>query len=51
VRTPRPIGGCHQCCTSPSANWCRAGAHDLLAGDPRIVVQQREHVLELVAEP
>ena len=21
VRTPRPEGGCHQCCTSPSTNW------------------------------
>jgi hypothetical protein len=25
VRTPRPAGGCHQCCTSPSRNW-RAAA-------------------------
>ena len=24
VRTPRPTGGCHQCCTSPSLNWCAA---------------------------
>ena len=23
VRTPRPLCGCHQCCTSPSRNWRR----------------------------
>ena len=50
VRTPRPAGGCHQCCTSPSTN-CRAAARRRCSrassgcGD-----HERHHVLELVAE-
>src|SRR5690348_17972207 len=30
VRTPRPEGGCHQCCTSPSRN-CRLAARSSCA--------------------
>ena len=32
VRTPRPVGGCHQCCTSPSTNWRRGGAQRCARG-------------------
>ena len=50
VRTPRPAGGCHQCCTSPSTN-CRAAARRICAaGLAGRAVDQGHHVLELVAE-
>ena len=50
LRRPRPDGSCHQCCTSPSTN-CRAGrAQDVLARDLRRGMQQRQHVLQLIAE-
>ena len=50
VRVPRPLGGCHQCCTSPSTN-CRDAARSRCArhrSGPR--VEQRQHVLQLIAE-
>ncbi len=46
---PRPAGGCHQCWTSPSRNWCDA-AQDVRPGDLGRGVDQGHHVLELVAE-
>ena len=51
MRTPAAAGGCHQCSTSPSSNWCAARTRGCgraqRSGAER---QQREHVLELVAE-
>ena len=50
MRVPRPLGGCHQCCTSPSTN-CRDAARSRCArqrSGPR--VEQRQHVLQLIAE-
>ena len=51
MRTPRPAGGCHQCCTSPSRNWRAARAQQVLAGEGRLGMHERHHVLQLVAEP
>ena len=50
MRTPAPLGACHQCCTSPSANWREAREHDLLAQHLRRGPGQRHRVLQLVAE-
>ena len=50
MRTPAPVRGSHQCCTSPSANCRRGGVEDLVAGQRGIVQQQRQRVLQLVAE-
>ena len=50
VRTPRPDGGCHQCCTSPSTN-CRAAARRSCSrARSRRAHGERHHVLELIAE-
>ncbi len=50
VRTPRPAGSCHQCCTSPSTN-CRDAAFRICA---RVRSGrddgERHDVLQLVAE-
>ena len=48
VRTPRPEGGCHQCCTSPSMN-CRGRAKQVFAGNG---ASRRigHYVLKLVTE-
>ena len=46
----RRASGCHQCCTSPSTNWRAAATKQVLARDARARVQQREHVLQLIAE-
>ena len=50
VRTPRPCGGCHQCCTSPSSNWRLARQQQLRAQQLGPRVHQRHRVLQLVAE-
>ena len=51
VRMPRPAGGCHQCCTSPSRNWRPAARRIWARASSGRRVDQRHHVLELVAEP
>ncbi len=45
-----PTGGCHQCCTSPSRNWWRGGAQQMLAQQAGLGMHQRHRVLQLVAE-
>ena len=50
MRTPRPLGGCHQCCTSPSANCRPAARQDVLARQLRGRVHQGADVLELIAK-
>ena len=50
MRTPRPAGGCHQCCTSPSAELLRRAAQQVLAHEPRLRMHERHRVLQLVAE-
>ena len=50
VRTPRPSGGCHQCCTSPSTNWRDARAAVARAASSGRGVDQRHRVLQLVAK-
>ena len=50
VRTPRPDGGCHQCCTSPSTNCRLAHSEQVLAQQRGLRVHQRHRVLQLVAE-
>ena len=50
MRTPRPDGGCHQCCTSPSTN-CRAAARSIcVACHVALRDRERHHVLELIAK-
>ena len=50
MRTPRPVGGCHQCWTSPSTN-CRAAARRRCSrARSRRGHRERHHVLQLVAE-
>ena len=47
---PRPLGGCHQCCTSPSRN-CRAAARRRCSRTSAgRAMRERHRVLELVAE-
>ena len=50
VRSPRPVGSCHQCCTSPSTNCRAGGAQQVLAREVRPRERQRHHVLQLIAE-
>ena len=50
VRTPRPEGGCHQCCTSPSSELARGGAQQMLARDVALRDAESQHILQLVAE-
>ncbi len=50
VRTPWPRGSCHQCCTSPSTN-CRDAAWRMCAArEMRRREDQRQDVLQLIAE-
>ena len=50
MRRPRPLGSCHQCCTSPSTN-CRPAARSRCArARSGRAQQQRHHVLQLIAE-
>ena len=50
MRTPRPGGGCHQCCTSPSGNWRPRTAASCSRSSCGLGVDQRHRVLQLVAE-
>ena len=50
MRVPRPLGSCHQCWTSPSTNWWRGRAQQVLAREVGAGERQRHRVLELVAE-
>ncbi len=50
VRTPRPVGGCHQCWTSPASELPRRRAQQVLTGEASLGDREREDVLELVAE-
>ena len=50
VRMPRPPGGCHQCSTSPSANWLGGVPEDLPPRELRPVVDERGGILQLIAE-
>ena len=50
VRTPRPDGGCHQCCTSPSTNCWAAARSRCSRASSRLDDHQRHHVLQLIAE-
>ena len=50
MRVPRPLGSCHQCCTSPSTNWRPAARSRCSRVRSGRAMQQRHHVLELVAE-
>ena len=50
VRTPRPDGGCHQCWTSPFSKLAAGGQEQVRSGEPRTLVEEREGVLQLVAE-
>ena len=47
---PRPVGGCHQCSTSPSTNWCAAWSRICARVMCGPQVDQRRRVLQLVAE-
>ena len=50
MRTPWPLCGSHQCCTSPSGNW-RAAARRICSRSSCWLRQpQRHRVLQLVAE-
>ena len=50
MRRPRPLGSCHQCCTSPSTN-CRPAARSRCSrARSGRANRQRHHVLQLIAE-
>ena len=50
VRRPRPLGSCHQCCTSPSTN-CRDAARSRCAlAAAGLANVERHDVLQLIAE-
>ena len=50
VRVPRPAGGCHQCCTSPSTNWREAASTRWARHRSGREYSSDEHVLQLIAE-
>ena len=50
MRTPRPVGGCHQCWTSPSTNWRAAARRRCSRASSRRGSDEGDDVLELVAE-
>ena len=50
MRVPRPAGGCHQCCTSPSTNWREAASTIWARQRSGRVYSSDEHVLQLIAE-
>ena len=50
VRIPWPVEAFHQCWTSPSTNCRAGGAQEVLARQVRPREEEREDVLELVAE-
>ena len=50
LRSPRPVGSCHQCCTSPFDELPARGAEQVLARQIGPREGQRHHVLQLVAE-
>ena len=50
MRTPRPLCGCHQCCTSPSTNWRAAARRMCSRATAGLGVHERHDVLQLIAE-
>ena len=50
MRTPRPLGGCHQCCTSPSTILPGGRPQNVRSRLARLGIEQGHHVLELIAE-
>ena len=50
MRRPRPLGSCHQCCTSPSTNWRPAARSRCSRARSGRASDERHHVLELIAE-
>ncbi len=50
MRTPWPLCGSHQCCTSPSGNWRAAARRICSRSSVRPRESQRHRVLQLVAE-
>ena len=50
MRTPRPAGGCHQCCTSPSGNWRSAQRSRCSRTSRGSACTRAIAVLQLIAE-